>query len=221
MDGNRDRVATTISHEMVHWLVRGPSPRCPSLLNEGLAVLIAERAQVETARVQAGVDPSRVREELMRRRIARLWKYLHRHEVYRLEDLLEVDVYAFKRRENSTSIFYDLGLCLARALEKHGAELGAPIPVLLRRLNTWRGAKHVFASLYDMRKLNHAWFDEIAEIGETVIRWRPDRDANHESGVAAGAIAPILRRSCFVRPITPCLRATIRSSAVRRALGRP
>lgn len=157
---------TTISHEMVHWIVSNRVPRCPAFVEEGLAVLIAERVVAGVRAHEVGRDPSSIKLRSMYRRERRLRAYLDRRhrDPYSLDDLLRLTVAKFEQRPESRLLFYDLSWCLAVVLEQKGAELGAPLDELLRELGSTRDSCAVVRSLYPRRALDGAWRKKIAEV---------------------------------------------------------
>ncbi len=150
---------TTISHEMVHWVIAHSISDCPSLVNEGVAVLVSERAVVLAHAEEYGKKPSTLR--LQRRRARRLRGFLERSEPYRLVKLLRLSYEEFRELGEDDQLFYDLGMCLARTLEESGVELGASMETMFRKLRSNRDPLGVIKSLYSIGDLEFAWHDTI------------------------------------------------------------
>ncbi len=145
-----------VSHEMVHWIVAHSVPKCPQLIDEGLAVLVSERVVA----LREGKMPASIRSQAGRPR--RMRTYMRRPNRYRLDDVLRLTYRGFKNRGEKGSVFYDLGWCLVATLEKDGEKLGASMRVLFQAMRSKTQPLKTIESLYSMDALERAWLSTIS-----------------------------------------------------------
>lgn len=188
----------TVSHEVTHWVIWRSAPNCPSMLNEGVAVLVAER--VATEAMIEDLSPSlrpreiRVRTASMRERPRALSRYATRPVLERpgYSVLLRTNYYVFTMnwgpmrglpRPAGAGEFHDLSWCLAKALEERGSDLGTSVGAVFQRIRSTESRADAVAVLESIRGLKDAWYGTVLrEAGAAAgSRDRPDGQAHREA----------------------------------------
>lgn len=108
----------TVSHEMVHWIVRGAVPTCPAVIDEGLAVIVGERIKAErVARGVAGSDSDRTSRSSVWRRAERLRRQWLREPPPPLEEFMQLNHATARELFGSYGYrYHDLSACLVGVL---------------------------------------------------------------------------------------------------------
>jgi hypothetical protein len=156
----------TVAHEVTHWVIWHSAPHCPSMLNEGAAVLVAERV-AEEVRIDEGF-PSGARTPSMLERPRALRRYSTSPVFERagFPALLRTDPYDYHAdwgafsglpRPAGRGEFHDLSWCLAKALEERGAGLGTSAGAVFQRVRSARSEREAIDLVLSVRGLEEAW----------------------------------------------------------------